>query len=44
MFKDKATLSLKSYDILNQNTNTIRRATVNYIEDKESLESKISSK
>lgn len=37
MLKDKATLSLKAYDILNQNTNARRRATANYIEDSESI-------
>lgn len=36
VFKDKATLSLKAYDLLNQNTNARRRATANYIEDTES--------
>ena len=29
-------MSLKAYDILNQNTNAIRQATANYIEDTES--------
>ncbi|MFY0630336.1 MAG: TonB-dependent receptor [Flavobacteriaceae bacterium] len=37
LLKDKATLSLKAYDILNQNTNARRRATANYIEDSESI-------
>jgi len=37
MFKDKATLTLKAYDLLNQNTNARRRATANYIEDSESI-------
>lgn len=36
MFKDKGTLSLKAYDILNQNTNARRTATANYIQDSES--------
>jgi len=36
MFKDNATLSLKAFDLLNQNTNARRRATANYIEDSES--------
>ena len=36
IFNDKATLSLKAYDILNQNTNARRQATANYIEDTES--------
>ena len=36
ILKDKATMSLKAYDILNQNTNAIRQATANYIEDTES--------
>lgn len=36
IFKDKATLSLKAYDILNQNTNARRQATANYIEDTQS--------
>ena len=36
ILKDKATISLKAYDILNQNTNAIRQATANYIEDTES--------
>ena len=33
LFKDKASLALKVYDLLNQNTNARRRATANYIED-----------
>lgn len=37
IFNDKASLSLKAYDLLNQNTNARRRATQNYIEDSESL-------
>jgi len=36
MFKDHGTLSLKAYDLLNQNTNSKRIATANYIEDSES--------
>lgn len=36
IFKDKATLALKAFDLLNQNTNAQRRATANYIEDTES--------
>lgn len=36
MFKDKGTLSLKAYDLLNQNTNARRTATANYIQDSES--------
>ncbi|MEQ6123581.1 outer membrane beta-barrel protein [Pseudotenacibaculum sp. MALMAid0570] len=36
LLKDKATLSLKAYDLLNQNTNARRRATANYIEDTQS--------
>ncbi|MDG5492728.1 outer membrane beta-barrel protein [Psychroserpens sp. SPM9] len=34
--KDKAVLTLKVYDLLNQNTNARRRATENYIEDRQS--------
>jgi hypothetical protein len=34
--KDKATLTLKAYDILNQNTNARRVATADYIQDSES--------
>lgn len=37
ILKDKGTLSLKVYDLLNQNTNARRRATANYIEDTESI-------
>jgi hypothetical protein len=37
VLKDKGTLSLKAYDLLNQNTNARRRATANYIEDSESI-------
>ncbi len=36
LFKDQGILSLKAYDILNQNTNSRRTATENYIEDSES--------
>lgn len=36
VFKDKATITLKAYDLLNQNTNATRKATQNYIEDAES--------
>lgn len=36
VFKDQGTLTLKAYDLLNQNTNVERRAASNYIEDKES--------
>lgn len=35
VLKDKGTLSLKVYDLLNQNTNARRTATENYIEDSE---------
>ncbi len=34
--KDKAVMTLKVYDVLNQNTNARRRATQNYIEDRQS--------
>lgn len=34
--KDNATLTLKAYDLLNQNTNARRTATENYIEDSQS--------
>lgn len=34
--KDQASLTLKIYDLLNQNTNSQRRATANYIEDTQS--------
>ena len=36
IFKDKAAITLKAYDLLNQNTNARRSATSNYIEDSES--------
>ncbi|WP_425657315.1 outer membrane beta-barrel protein [Tenacibaculum ascidiaceicola] len=36
ILKDQGTISLKAYDLLNQNTNAQRRATSNYIEDSES--------
>lgn len=36
ILKDQGTISLKTYDLLNQNTNAQRRATSNYIEDSES--------
>ncbi|AUC13788.1 TonB-dependent receptor [Tenacibaculum sp. SZ-18] len=36
ILKDKATITLKAYDLLNQNTNARRVATANYIEDSES--------
>ncbi|NRR91754.1 outer membrane beta-barrel protein [Winogradskyella undariae] len=36
MFKDKAVVTLKVYDLLNQNTNASRTATQDYIEDKQS--------
>lgn len=36
VLKDKGTISLKAYDLLNQNTNVRRRATANYIEDSQS--------
>ncbi|WP_179338319.1 outer membrane beta-barrel protein [Winogradskyella ludwigii] len=36
MFKDKAIITLKVYDLLNQNTNAKRIATQDYIEDKQS--------
>ena len=36
VLKDKGTISLKAYDLLNQNTNVRRRATENYIEDSQS--------
>ncbi len=34
--KDKATLTLKAYDLLNQNTNARRSATANFIQDSQS--------
>lgn len=37
VLKDKGTVSLKAFDLLNQNTNARRRATANYIEDSESI-------
>lgn len=36
VLKDQGTISLKAYDLLNQNTNAQRRANSNYIEDSES--------
>jgi hypothetical protein len=36
MLKDNATLTLKAYDLLNQNTNARRTATENYIQDSQS--------
>ncbi|CAM1346109.1 outer membrane beta-barrel protein [Tenacibaculum crassostreae] len=36
VLKDQGTISLKAYDLLNQNTNAQRRATSNYVEDSES--------
>lgn len=36
VFKDKAIITLKVYDLLNQNTNARRIATQDYIEDKQS--------
>ncbi|MCH3884128.1 TonB-dependent receptor [Tenacibaculum aquimarinum] len=36
IFNDNASLTLKAYDLLNQQTNAQRRATANYIEDSES--------
>jgi hypothetical protein len=36
VLKDKGTISLKVYDLLNQNTNARRTVTSNYIEDKQS--------
>jgi hypothetical protein len=36
MLKDQATLTLKAYDLLNQNTNARRTATQNYIQDSQS--------
>ncbi|SED17263.1 CarboxypepD_reg-like domain-containing protein [Tenacibaculum sp. MAR_2009_124] len=36
VLKDKGSISLKAYDLLNQNNNVRRRATQNYIEDSES--------
>lgn len=36
MLKDKATLTLKAFDLLNQNTNARRTATQNYIQDSQS--------
>ncbi|MBF8151370.1 outer membrane beta-barrel protein [Winogradskyella sp. F6397] len=36
MFNDKAIVTLKVYDLLNQNTNAVRIATQDYIEDKQS--------
>lgn len=36
LLKDKATLTLKAYDLLNQNTNARRTANQNYIQDSQS--------
>ncbi len=36
ILKDQGTISLKAYDLLNQNTNAQRRATANYVEDSQS--------
>ena len=36
ILKDQGTISLKAYDLLNQNTNAQRRAISNYIEDSQS--------
>ncbi len=36
ILKDKASITLKAYDLLNQNTNARRRTASNYIEDTES--------
>ncbi|MFD0992610.1 outer membrane beta-barrel protein [Tenacibaculum geojense] len=36
LFNDKGTITLKAYDLLNQNNNVQRRATQNFIEDSES--------
>lgn len=36
VLKDKGTITLKVYDLLNQNTNARRTATSNYIEDRQS--------
>ncbi|WGH74254.1 outer membrane beta-barrel protein [Tenacibaculum tangerinum] len=36
VFKDQGTISLKAYDLLNQNNNVRRTASANYIEDSES--------
>ena len=36
MLKNQGTVTLKAYDVLNQNTNARRIATQNYIEDVES--------
>jgi len=36
MLKDNATLTLKAYDLLNQNTNARRTATENFIQDSQS--------
>jgi hypothetical protein len=36
MLKDQATLTLKAYDLLNQNTNARRTATENFIQDSQS--------
>ncbi|WBX71637.1 outer membrane beta-barrel protein [Tenacibaculum retecalamus] len=36
VLKDQGTISLKAYDLLNQNTNAQRRASSNYIEDSQS--------
>ena len=36
VLKDQGTITLKAYDLLNQNTNAQRRATSNYIEDSQS--------
>lgn len=35
ILKEKGIVSLKVYDLLNQNTNTMRRSSENYIEDRE---------
>ena len=37
IFKDQGTLTLKVYDVLNQNTNARRMATKNYIQDSQSM-------
>jgi len=37
VLKDQGTITLKLYDLLNQNTNASRRATQNFIEDSQSL-------
>ncbi|CAM1348472.1 outer membrane beta-barrel protein [Tenacibaculum insulae] len=36
ILKDQGSITLKAYDLLNQNTNAQRRATANYIEDSQS--------